>query len=115
MFSERIEAVGIVTELHEGGQVDRRTNLRAPWIEQVVDVYRPATAGNLPRNGTVEIIDGRIRVYTVTRRELALQLSVPLPETEGARARREVAIEEARQELAERAEKAALAMHHATL
>lgn len=121
-LSERAEALDIVTELHEGDHVDRRTNMRAPWLEQVVDVYRPATAGNLPLNDTVEIVDGRVKVYTCTRKELAIQLGVPLPETEGARARREAAIAEARRELADRAEKAkaeaekaAMALHHATL
>lgn len=121
-LAERAEAVGIVTRLHEGDQVDPRGNRRAPWLEQVVDVYRPAAAGSLPRNGTVEIVDGRIKVYTCTRKELADQLGVPLPETESDRARREAAIEEARRVLADRAERAAaeaeraaLAMHNATL
>lgn len=120
-LAERAETVGIVTRLHEGDQVDPRDNRRAPWLKQLVDVYRPATAGNLPRNGTVTIVDGRVLTDSWTREELALQLGVPLPETEHARSIRKAAIEEARQVLADRAakaqadaEKAAQAMVRAT-
>lgn len=120
-LTEAMDAAGVTVELHEGDQVDQRANRRAPWLEQVVDVYRPATAGNLPRNGTVEIIDGRVITDTVTRWDLADQLGVPLPETADARERRRQALEEVRQLTAKRAdaaatnaERAALAMHRAT-
>lgn len=121
-LTEAMDAAGITVELHNGDQVDQRANRRAPWLEQVVDVYRPATAGNLPRNGTVEIVDGRVLTDTTTRWDLADQLGVPLPETADARERRRQALEEVRQHAAARAEAAAadaetaaMAMHHAAL